>query len=419
MKHFNHSKMLDIMRGDIPKEMMDRMKEKGFNPQNMMYEFSAGISNIEDLTEKEINHRKQVVDFSEKDIELLKEMKDLFHDIADGVVNEFYDHIYGFAPMKKIIDTHSTVNRLKDTQKQYFLELVDGVEGGYGVEYFKRRFAIGKVHDRIKLGPKYYIGGYAIYYRFSLPKIIDYYNNDLDRASDAIMAYLKITNLDMQIAMETYISSFMELDTVITTLSGASESITEVSHDLANSTDELSTSSSELTNNVIDISERSQDQAVHAHNATNEIRSLASMSEEASEKIEVAINTIEKIASQTNLLALNASIEAARAGEHGRGFAVVAQEIKNLAEESSNAVEKIGTMVKEVQENTVKTSQRTVNLIENISEALENNAAATQEASAFTQEQSATIHEIAESAKVLAKTSRDVQGLVEKLQEKM
>ncbi len=78
-----------------------------------------------------------------------------------------------------------------------------------------------------------------------------------------------------------------------------------------------------------------------------------------------------------------------------------------MADESSSAVERIGEMVKEVQNNTISSAQRTVELIENISAALEDNPA-TQEASAFTQEQSATIHQIAESAKLLVKTSDDM-----------
>lgn len=62
-------------------------------------------------------------------------------------------------------------------------------------------------------------------------------------------------------------------------------------------------------------------------------------------KIEDMATSVSAIAAQTNLLALNAAIEAARAGEAGNGFAVVASEVRKLAEESNVATTQIFDMV--------------------------------------------------------------------------
>lgn len=62
-------------------------------------------------------------------------------------------------------------------------------------------------------------------------------------------------------------------------------------------------------------------------------------------KIEDMATSVSAIAAQTNLLALNAAIEAARAGEAGKGFAVVASEVRKLAEESNSATTQIFDMV--------------------------------------------------------------------------
>lgn len=75
------------------------------------------------------------------------------------------------------------------------------------------------------------------------------------------------------------------------------------------------------------------------------VGTLASKSEE----VHAMLTLITDISAQTNLLALNASIEAARAGEQGRGFAVVANEVRKLAEQSANAVSKVSGVVNEMQ----------------------------------------------------------------------
>lgn len=78
------------------------------------------------------------------------------------------------------------------------------------------------------------------------------------------------------------------------------------------------------------------------------IDELSSLSHKIGEIIEI----ITGISTQTNLLSLNAAIEAARAGDAGKGFAVVADEIRKLASESNDAAKDIINLVKEVQDKT-------------------------------------------------------------------
>ncbi|MEO0137653.1 MAG: methyl-accepting chemotaxis protein [candidate division WOR-3 bacterium] len=69
---------------------------------------------------------------------------------------------------------------------------------------------------------------------------------------------------------------------------------------------------------------------------------------EVSATITKIIETINSVSEKINILSLNAAIEAARAGEFGRGFAIVADEIKKLADNTQNSAMEIGVIVKEM-----------------------------------------------------------------------
>ncbi len=110
---------------------------------------------------------------------------------------------------------------------------------------------------------------------------------------------------------------------------------------------------------------------------------------QAAQAIGKVTEAITEISEQTNLLALNATIEAARAGEAGKGFAVVANEIKELAKQTAAATQRIKTQIWEMQETTsitVKEIKQISEVINSINEIVAVISTAVGEQSSATQE---------------------------------
>lgn len=157
------------------------------------------------LSEQERQGRKDYVEFTERDVTLLKELKGLIHRHADDIINKFYGHLLRFEETRAFFPDEETIKKVKRTQKEYLLMLA---EGDYGEKYFDHRLKVGKTHDRINLLPKWYIGAYCLYHRLLYPLIIETYKDQPDKILDYILVLDKIMNLDMQLAMDAYIHSY-------------------------------------------------------------------------------------------------------------------------------------------------------------------------------------------------------------------
>ncbi|WP_088709850.1 protoglobin domain-containing protein [Noviherbaspirillum denitrificans] len=153
---------------------------------------------------EEIESRKQFLQFHDDDAQRLQDIGGLADRYADEVIEEFYRHLLSFEETRIFFNDPETLSRVKNAQKNYFLRLT---QGNYGPDYIENRLRVGSVHERISLPVKAYLGMYNFYLRSVFARLTETYRDDPARANDIFVSLMKLTFLDIGLAIDTYIDS--------------------------------------------------------------------------------------------------------------------------------------------------------------------------------------------------------------------
>jgi hypothetical protein len=151
--------------------------------------------------EAERAERAAFVRLTPEECALLRSLRPVMEPFASSFVQSFYEHLLRFNDTRDLLAEDKVRKRLLIAQRDYLVSLFSGE---YGPAHYESRLRIGFTHERIRLHPKWYLGAYALYISLLTPLITDHFSDDPARGSAAVLALHKILNLDMQLAMESY-----------------------------------------------------------------------------------------------------------------------------------------------------------------------------------------------------------------------
>ncbi len=307
----------------------------------------------------------EYIGLTEQDLHLLASKKAQFEQIVNVLVDELYDRITKQPELTALIQKHSTLERLKETQRWYFLSMASGT---VDEAFIEKRLFIGHIHSRIGLTTNWYLGTYMLYLDLAVAHFKKVLPEEWLQVTHALS---KMFNLDSTLVLEAYEQQEKaKIEKLVDEQDNLLKGINNAVQELASMMVQLSSSSQAVAETALHTAE-SQD---HAHQMVN------SLSNEI-EEIYTMGSMMQEISDQTHLLGLNAAIEAARAGEQGRGFNVVANEVRKLASRSKESLE----LVEEKLEGISKVLKQVMSESQQTSINARTQAASSQELTAFVQ----------------------------------
>ncbi|WP_345781265.1 globin-coupled sensor protein [Natronobeatus ordinarius] len=428
-----------------------------------------------DLDADEIAWRKAFIGFDDEDERRLSNLEPLFRDRQNEIADDFYENLTHHDGTLEVIGrSPKGIEALKQTQRAYLVSLATGE---YDEEYFRNRARIGKLHEILDMPMKYYVGQYGVYYDLILSeidervqtrtvdaieewvdeemdasddsfqsRIVDRFRGFTDEGEDEeggldpsleravreaihdgmadVLAVLRIVNLDLQVAADTYYESYTQkLDREVERRKALAYG---VRRDVHEPIEELDRASMSVAESAQEINDLAASQADDTHAITDEIESLSASIEEiaatadqvkevgdraeslAEDGVEQADAALEELAAveevtaeltdavsrleartkaiddvidhvndlteRTKVLAVNATVESRRGDATQETLEVIATQVRSFAEEAAQDLTDIETEVtgiKSVTAETVETVEETTDRLDQGTERVE------------------------------------------------
>ena len=233
--------------------------------------------------------------------------------------------------------------------------------------------------------------------------------NDFEVVVGGIVSSVTISAVEMQGSAESLLTLAQWTTDEVTTVAHSIRSASTTMQTVAGETEELSQSVTEISLQMARSVDVANKAVAEANRTTTSMEGLS----RSAQRIGVIVDVINDVARQTNLLALNATIEAARAGEAGRGFAVVATEVKVLADQTARATDDIRRQIADIQ----NAAAGSVAAIGQISTTIGDMARITVDITAAVDVQSGATRDIARETQTTARTTSAVSGQLDRLRD--
>ena len=157
------------------------------------------------ITEFEVEHRKELLEFTSDDADCLLRFRAVVRDAIDALICECYDRQATIDDIALVIGDADSLRCFQLAQKRYVLEMFQGL---YNLEYVNSRLRIGLILKRIGIDPKLYLAATQIL-KTQLFRLMEETCLDVAVCSRTQRALDKLFSFDVTLVFETYVRSMI------------------------------------------------------------------------------------------------------------------------------------------------------------------------------------------------------------------
>lgn len=141
-----------------------------------------------------------MIGLTEKDLHIINAIQPFVIENINFIVDRFYKNLENELSLLKIINDHSSIEKLKKTLRQHIMEMFNG---RVDASFIDKRIKIAHMHVKIGLPTKWYMCAFQDLF-LALMDIIQQNIINKEDCFLAIRAVSKILNLEQQLVLEAY-----------------------------------------------------------------------------------------------------------------------------------------------------------------------------------------------------------------------
>ena len=152
--------------------------------------------------------RMSLVGLNPLQLKLLPAAKPLIEPHIDAIIDQFYRHILGHEHLRRIVESQTTVDRLKKTFRTYIEQLFSGQ---YGEEYHRNRIVVGVTHHRVQLSLAWYLSMFGHLEQLIKNSLYAHFQNrPAHEWVDIQSAIENLIRFDQLLAVDAYVETYTE-----------------------------------------------------------------------------------------------------------------------------------------------------------------------------------------------------------------
>ena len=182
---------------------------------------APSLADLYRINERNLALRRQFIGLGPDDVKVLRGLAGWAERVADRLAHDFYTSQFAFEPTRTFFEGHARTHgltldtlrpRLEKTQAGYFRDIFREAAGAgeFGVAYFSRRLAIGRMHNVINLPQKWYMGSYPLYRELVHTYLVRSYPLAFRRRARAERALAAVFSLDQQAVSDAFFYDYLQ-----------------------------------------------------------------------------------------------------------------------------------------------------------------------------------------------------------------